>query len=216
MLAAMKPIRALIARVLRSAHYDQASVMIGYLRGSGWFRSLRSGKPENSAGDPLPWYSYPCIHLLDARLGSEPIDVYEFGSGNSTLWWARRARRVVSVEDNSEWYSYVRSTGPANVTYTLAAGEDDYVQSLRQTGVVFDVVVVDGSHRGRCLHEALGNLTERGVVIVDNSDWPWLAADLARAESAGFRRLELYGLGPINGHPWGTSILYRGGNFLGL
>lgn len=216
MLAAMNPIYSLVGRALRAIHYDQASVMLGYLRASGWFRSLRSGRPENSAGDPLPWYSYPCIHLLETRLNGKAVDVFEFGSGNSTLWWARRARRVVSVEDNAQWYSRIQATRPANVAYSLAVGEENYVNSLRDTEALFDVVVVDGSHRERCLQEALKTLTQSGIVIVDNSDWPSLADELARTQRAGFRRLELYGLGPVNGHPWGTSILYREGNLLGL
>jgi precorrin-6B methylase 2 len=203
--------KRLVARGLKLANLDQAGVMLGYLRRSGWIRSLWNRKPQDGDGQPLPWYSYPSIHFLASR--PAPATVFEYGSGNSTLWWAKRANRVVSVEDDVQWHGYVSKSAPANVTYTLATTADEYVNSL--TGR-HNLIVVDGSHRERCISSAIEHLTDCGVLVVDNSDWPHLAESLSQAERAGFRRIEFYGLAPCNGHPHGTSILYRAGNFLGL
>ena len=78
------------------------------------------------------------------------------------------------------------------------------------------MIVVDGSYRAQCLLTAPTHLNERGVIIVDNSDWDNLAPVLTKMTGLGFRRIEFYGLGPCNGHPWGKSVLCRDGNFLGM
>lgn len=208
----------LLASLLKRLRLEQLGVFVGYLRRSGWWRSLRSGRPEDAQGHPLPWYTYPMIHLLDARLGalSQPFAVFEFGSGNSTLWWARRAGQVVSVEDSPAWYDIVSPQLPANVRYLLAADEATYLDAYRSSPERFDLVVVDGSHRPSCLEASVERLADHGVLIVDNSDWPSVNGAIERMSEQGFRRLDFFGLGPVNGHPWGTAILYRPGNLLDL
>jgi precorrin-6B methylase 2 len=144
------------------------------------------------------------------------LRIFKFGSGNSTLWWAQRASAVVAVEDYRHWYEYVRKNMLGNVDYRLAETEARYVGCLSESDSRFNVIVVDGSFRDRCLEHATQRLTEDGVLIVDNSDRDSLALALAGVERLGFRRIEFYGLGPMNGHPWGTSVLYRQSNVLGL
>jgi precorrin-6B methylase 2 len=209
----------LVSLVLRRTGYEQLGVFIGYLRASGWWKSVGSKKPIDASGAPLPWYSYPSIHFLEQRLRArqaKPLRVFEFGSGNSTLWWAQRANQVVAVEDNRHWYDYVQKGLPGNVTYILAESETQYVACLSGDVAQFEVIVVDGSYREQCLAQAPASLTDDGVLVVDNSDWESLAHPLVKLERLGFRRLEFYGLGPMNGHPWGTSVLYRSANVLGI
>jgi precorrin-6B methylase 2 len=169
-------------------------------------------------GEPLPWYSYPCIHFLQERLSAWDGDlkVFEFGCGNSTIWWAARASTVVAVEDDEKWYSYVIGNLPTNVTCKLAQTAEDYLTALKAEPLPFDVIVVDGSYRQQCIVEAARKITESGILIVDNSHWPDLVEPVRQLEARGFRSLQFYGLGPINGHPWGTSILYRNSNWLDI
>ena len=216
---ATNPVKEAISFLLAKAGYEQLSVFYGYLRASGWTKSLRSKKPLDAAGRPLPWYSYPFIHFLEQKLErgiKGKLRIFEFGSGNSTLWWATQALTVVSVEDNRGWYEYVQKGKPANVTYKLAEGEEAYVGSLLEDPDPFDVIIIDGSHRDRCIAQALRKLAPEGVLIIDNSDWDSLAQSLRQLEQQGFRQLEFYGLGPMNGHPWGTSVLYRDRNVFGI
>ncbi len=210
--------KRLLILVLKRLGLEQLGVLIGYLRRSGWFRSLRAGRPLDVNGEALPWYSYPAIHLLEARLGpvASPINVFEFGSGNSTIWWARRAARVVSVEDSRAWYDIIAPQLPPNVQYLFAADEAAYLDALVTHPDYFDLVVVDGSHRPRCVEISIQRLSARGVLIVDNADWPEVDRAIAAMTAWGFRQLDLYGLAPGNGHPDTTAILYRQDNLLGL
>lgn len=53
-----------------------------------------------------PWLSIACIEFLKKHLRPE-MKVYEFGSGMSTVFFAKRTNEVISVEHNSTWYSIV-------------------------------------------------------------------------------------------------------------
>ena len=55
----------------------------------------------------LPWFSYAAIDFLEDYLDPS-LAVFEYGSGGSTLFFARRAASVVSVEDNPEWFNRVQ------------------------------------------------------------------------------------------------------------
>jgi hypothetical protein len=80
---------------------------------TGHFRSSLHGKAYDAAGDVLPWYSYPMIDLLSQKDFSDK-SVLEFGAGHSTLWWARRAARVVSFEEDQAWHARIVPLLPQN------------------------------------------------------------------------------------------------------
>src|SRR5207253_3435163 len=54
----------------------------------------------------LPWFSYAAIDFLQSYLRSE-MQVFEFGSGGSTLFFAQQCKSVTSVEDNAHWCEIV-------------------------------------------------------------------------------------------------------------
>ncbi len=86
----------------------------GYLLEVGWFESFKSLKSIDKDRKPIPWFSYPFIDFLTPRLSKE-ITVFEFGSGNSTLFFAERVKKVISIEHNKDWYQIVNKTKPDNV-----------------------------------------------------------------------------------------------------
>src|SRR3954463_2256551 len=75
-------------------------------RDYGHVKSARRGKCVDVIGNPIPWYTYPAIEYLK-QLDFSTKNVFEFGAGQSTLFWAGRARRVVSVEDDAAWYQTI-------------------------------------------------------------------------------------------------------------
>lgn len=77
-----------------------------YLSEEGWLRSYVEQSCVNN-DDPIPWYTYPAIHAL-ADLVDKNTKVFEYGCGNSSLWWAKKAGAVVSVEHDREWFEQVR------------------------------------------------------------------------------------------------------------
>lgn len=73
-----------------------------------WARSLRKG--ATSVADESPWMTFAAIAHLErhlAALGGKGR-VFEWGSGGSTLFFARRAAEVTAVENDAEWAETVR------------------------------------------------------------------------------------------------------------
>jgi hypothetical protein len=90
----------------------------------GHHRSRRTGAPVTRTGEPVPWYTYPAIEYLQ-QLDFRDRRVFEWGSGNSSLFWARVAGRVTSVEDDTDWFERVNIAKRPNQTLRLATDPSD-------------------------------------------------------------------------------------------
>src|SRR3954465_1319904 len=103
----------------------------------------------------VPWFSYAAIDFLD-EFAEPHMNVFEYGSGGSTLFFARRAKSVLSVEDNRKWYELVstriKDEGLVNASLKLcpfdfktaaAFEESEYLHALPDER--FDIIVVDGT-----------------------------------------------------------------------
>ena len=86
----------------------------GYLLEQGWFNSFKTKTPLDKSGAPIPWLSYPCIDFLNERLNSN-LKLFEYGSGNSTFFYAGKVHKVVSVEHDKNWYNKINKNLPSNV-----------------------------------------------------------------------------------------------------
>lgn len=60
----------------------------------GQWRSARERMAVDTLGTAIPWYTYPAIEYLKS-FDFKECDVFEFGSGNSSLYWSSRARSVI-------------------------------------------------------------------------------------------------------------------------
>jgi hypothetical protein len=83
-----------------------------FLHSTGWRRSIEQGAAVDTDG-PVPWFTYPAIRFLQ-RLVRPDWRVLEYGSGNSTRWWAKRVVQVVAVEHDPAWAAALRRDMPAN------------------------------------------------------------------------------------------------------
>jgi hypothetical protein len=65
-----------------------------------WLYSIRKGSDPLS--DEQPWITFPAIDFIKKIISKEMI-VYEFGTGGSTLFFANRAKKIISVEHDPLW-----------------------------------------------------------------------------------------------------------------
>jgi hypothetical protein len=172
----------------------------------GYFRSAREQVPIDRGGHPVPWYTFPAVEYLE-QLDFKGRKVFEYGSGNSTLWWLAKGANVASVENDRDWYERLRPQveGP-QMTYQFATDRDAYIDAV-MADAPFDVIVVDGFWRGKCALRALECLGDGGLLILDNSDWlPDVAADL---RAAGLLQVDFHGFIPLGDHSSTTSLFFR-------
>ena len=189
-----------------------------HLRSGGWFCSFQRAMPVDAKGEPIPWYTYSAIHFLAGRV-TPAMAVFEYGSGNSTLWWSRRAGHVAACEHDAVWFELMRAKMPASVDYhhtDILHSAEAYAGRAAASGRAADVIVIDGRERVRCARQSLAALKSDGVIVWDNSERAEYAEGFDFLAAAGFRRIDFWGMGPINTYEWCTSILYRDVNCLGI
>ena len=178
--------------------------------GYGHLRSVRTGRSVDANGDPIPWYTYPAIEFL-RQLDFSNRSVFEYGSGNSTLFWAARAARVVTVEDDEQWSEELRAKVPATCAVLVEPDLRNFVDSIHRYPEGFDVIVVDGPARGRtrfkCAAAALQHLKPGGMIILDNADW--LPDSAALLRDADLLQVDMSGFFPIGDHTQTTSFFFH-------
>ncbi len=174
------------------------------------------GQAVDCQGQPVPWITYPAFDFLKKRITST-MSVFEYGTGNSTLWWEKQVAHLVSCEHDKEWYAAFCNNVKSSTVYLLRrykGGSRDYCEEILNYRGVFDILVIDGRDRINCARNCLGSLSDSGVVLWDNSDRSEDQEGYEVLENAGFQRLDFWGLGPLSTRGWCTSIFYREHNCL--
>lgn len=168
--------------------------------------NVSNGLIQGGNGEPLPWITYPAIEFLDT-LDFSDCHIFEYGSGASTLFWANRAMTVTSVEKNPKWFELVQGQTPKNASIFLKPKDLEYAEFIKSQNKKFDVVVVDGAVRYPCIQTAIPYLTDRGILILDNSDWYPESCRFLRSQ--GFVELDFSGFPPLNAFTSTTSIFFK-------
>ncbi len=189
----------------------------GYLNEIGWFRSFDTQSAVDNDGNPIPWVTYPFIDFVKERIKKQHA-VFEFGSGNSTLFYAKYAGLVVSVEHNKEWYDKIVSEKAENseMIYCDLVYGGDYCQMPVKLGKKFDLIIIDGRDRVNCCKTAPEALSENGVIILDNSERENYKPGIDFLVKSGYKHLFFSGIVPGLFYRVTTSIFYKDGNCLGL
>jgi len=178
----------------------------------GWFRSCLEGRAVDADGRARPWMTYPALDYL-SRKDCSLLRVFEYGAGQSTLWWGLRVRELVSCEHDSAYADALRPLLPPNaqmVVRPLSGQGVAYSDAPSEFPPCFDLIVVDGRRRVECLRRAPAFLCESGALILDDSQRPEYAEGVADLLAQGFRGIDFWGFGPVNGFKWCTSLFYRG------
>ena len=137
---------------------------------------------QNSYPDH-PWLTRNSVDLLAQLL--KPTDIaLEFGSGRSTIWFARRVAHITSIEHHPDWHMQVagklRASRLNNVDLILrrtnrsgaADSSRDYVEVAKGFAKSsLDFCLVDGEFRDECALAVLPKLKSGSVLAVDNASW---------------------------------------------
>ena len=225
---AARPYRTVKGRMLAefvdSLSHDPVSVR--FL--APWIHSLLPGR--NPIRDQVPWMNFKVIRWMRSYLDAS-MQVFEYGTGGSTLFLARRVRRLVSVESDPRWHAAVAQslsdhgirncdlrlvpsqppgarTDPRYVsTAKGVAGRDfrRYVEAIDtcEDGSL-DLVLVDGYARLACVAHAVRKVREGGYLLVDDTDWKKYGRtfDLLRR----YARVDFVGVTPFQFNLRQTSV----------
>lgn len=164
-----------------------------------WRNSLLKNHWDGPIQDGMPWITFSAIDFLNKQL-SKTDNVFEYGTGGSTIFFSQRVNTVVSVEHDPEWFQVVLTKlgkiNQNNVNATCIQGEvltvdnqpdnrdyqscyseitktffHDYVNSINKyPDNYFDLVVIDGRARPSCIKQAQSKVKPGKYLLLDNSE----------------------------------------------
>ena len=193
-----------------------------------WFHSLFAiYEVDAMTRLDLPWWTLKSTRLIDRFLAARPqARVFEYGAGASTVFLAKRAGHVTTVEHDASWHAHLarKAAHHSNIhlRFVPAAEGDpeaayrsqhpgwrghgfrDYVHAIDGEDEPFDLIVIDGRCRSRCLEVAEPHLKADGLILFDNAGRRRYRAAI---DGCGLARLATRGMTACLPYPDQTLLL---------
>ncbi|WP_316651798.1 class I SAM-dependent methyltransferase [Ovoidimarina sediminis] len=174
----------------------------------------------------LPWWTFSGINAVEKFLGQEKSKrVFEWGSGVSTIWLSERSKYVVSVEFDTQWFERISKEikEKNNIDYRMVQAEahgnvesnkrgfsdkyfDAYVGAISREPEPFDLIVIDGRARERCLEAAIPHLKAGGIILFDDTS---RQRYIEAISNSGLPAKRFNGLAVSLPYPGSTTLIAR-------
>jgi precorrin-6B methylase 2 len=163
--------------------------------------------------NPIPWYTYPAIEYI-SQFDYTDKTVFEFGCGYSSIFWAKRAKKVISIEDNLNWFEkWQKEFDEANLDIRWRDEGEIYENAIFEEEQKYDVIVIDGKRRFQCAATAVKKLADGGMIILDDSDRVNTSDEYKKAikelKEANLIQIDFYGFCPMNVYTKTTTIFLK-------
>lgn len=112
----------------------------------------------------FPWYVSSFLEVL-VSWDIKDWKVFEYGGGDSTNWWRKNAKEVISVDSSQEWSK--------KIDCHFSNDKEDFIRfpSKFVLHEKFDCIIIDGEPvewRDDCVKFAFKCLKVGGTIIIDN------------------------------------------------
>ena len=130
----------------------------------------------------LPWWSYKAIRYVDSIVRDKTV--FEYGTGGSTILFSRKAKKIVAVEDDKDWFHIVEDRlnklNITNVEIFLSPFDfrkpENFLESAYLHSVDvdnFDIIIIDGQdwsfqERIKCFRYVEPKMKEGQCIVVDD------------------------------------------------
>ena len=193
----------------------------------GWRKSFLDGFAQDDRGENLPWATYPFIEFITPKLKPHH-EVFEFGSGSSTLFFAKRVKKVVAIEHDKLWFEAMkiklRENGVKNVELILmenALLNSDYENYAMnyvfnshlcendEKNVGFDFILIDSLKRFVCAKNSVKALKSKGALIIDDSERKHYQKIFDFLLALNFQKYDFVGIAPGQFRLKNTTIFFQ-------
>lgn len=183
--------------------------------------------------DATPWYTWSAIAWLNDFL-KPCMDIFEWGSGGSTIYFASRCASVISVEHDKplvpELWASIQELGIQHKAHIIIElPEDYYIQEYESQDKAyadthnfknyastidrypqghFDLVAVDGRARSACMRHAIARVKPGGALLLDNAERYHYTPGVD-AIPKDWQQICFYDHGPFIHYRWLTVVWVR-------
>jgi len=189
----------------------------GYLNDIGWINAFKKDMPIDQNGNPLPWVTYSFIDFISNRINTT-MDIFEYGSGNSTLWYSNKVNSVTSVEHDKDWFKEMNKGLPANVNinYEELVNGGKYSNYPNLLTKKFDIVIVDGRDRVNCMKNSINSVKDNGVIVLDDSERETYNEGIDFLLAEKYKKIDFWGISPGLFYKKCTTLFYKNNNCLDI
>ena len=188
----------------------------------GWQKSFLESFSQDDHGFALPWMTYPFIKFIAEKL-QPSHNIFEFGSGSSTLFFAPRVQKVVALESNKKWREIMQikqqNLGYKNIEIVLmedALQNQEYEKfasrqkkSSEISQEKFDFIIIDSLKRFACAQNSITALKPGGAIILDDSERPHYKKIFNFFADLGFQKQDFFGIAPGQFKLKNTTIFWQ-------
>lgn len=166
-----------------------------------WKKSFLDGFSQDENGDAVPWMSYSAIQFLKNNLNKNH-EIFEFGCGASTLFFAKKVKKVVGLETNKKWLEIIKNKLPQdcqNVEINLMEDgleNSAYENFAKNSQQKFDFIIVDSLKRFECAKNSINALKQGGTIILDDSERPNYKKIFNFFSEKNFIKQDFFGIAP--------------------
>lgn len=186
-----------------------------YLQEKGFLLSLEKNICVDKDGNYIPWYNYQAVDFIQERI-PQSAEIFEYGSGTSTLFYSKRTKQVCTLEYRKEWFDYIRVFNLPNVDLRLCENLELYPSAIENFAREFDVIVVDSEKRVECIKSSIHFLKKDGVIILDNSERKSYTQAFDFLHKMNFKSINLKGIGSLRFKESQTTIFYKKDNVFSI
>ncbi|MGB3514478.1 MAG: sulfotransferase, partial [Microcoleaceae cyanobacterium] len=128
--------------------------------------------PQNLRNTPL--LTTEAVDFLENFLKQKPdANVLEFGSGGSTIWISKLTKNLISIEHDTNWYQKVKNQLQQDETCNSVdlrlLPKPYYTVSEQFPDEFFDLIIVDGRDRVKCVEASIRILKHGGILMLDDA-----------------------------------------------
>ncbi len=192
------------SRMLLSLHNN------GYLAELEWFKTLDTRIPTDASGEYIPWCTYSFTEFIKTRLDKK-MEVFEYGSGYSSIFYAKRVKNLVTVEYNKDWVAKIKSLLPSNTQLIFEELDygGKYCNVINKTEKKYDLVIIDGRDRVNCIMHSVNHVKVNGLIVLDDSDRKNYKPGVEFLQKNGFKCIDFWGIAPAIFHNRCTTVFYK-------
>jgi len=188
---------------------------------SGHFYSCLLRKSVDIKGNPIPMLTYRALAQL-SQIDLSQLSILEFGTGQSSLYFAPRVKKLTGVEQNRQWADYVnqnfKKINPEiNHTKIYVCEDIQSFQEILNSQLLsqyFDIIIIDGvpypgGSRLEAAEFVLKKENRPKLIILDNSDLPLSLEIKNLFHESGYVRIDFVGHSPAAYFMQCTSFLFE-------
>lgn len=194
------------------------------------YRWIKFSKLKSSLEEEIPWITFESKEYIDSKITNN-FKIFEWGSGGSTIYFSKTAKKVFSVEHDKHWHEdvkkYAIKRNINNLEYTLILPEElncnlnknrlstdlkflnnsfnNYCDEInRFPDKYFDIIFIDGRARNGCIKNSINKIKDDGFIILDNSERK--EYEEGKLLLSNFKKTSFFGPGPFGLSFTETSI----------